>query len=76
MATIKVVSIGVSPLRRRLPAFLRLEFGHESRKIGHIELFERGGRGLGVAIGGAADQREAGERAERVDFQPAFGRSI
>ena len=63
-----VVSTGSSPRSERLPLLQRLELDGVRGDIGHVEPRQHLLGGPGVVVGGAADQREAGERNERVDL--------
>ena len=54
-------------LARRLPLVHMLEFDRQGGQIGDVQLGQdRFGR-LGVVVGRSADQREAGERDDRID---------
>ena len=67
IATIIVASTGVSPRAIVLPLLQRLEFDRMRRDIGHIERRQQFLGGAGIVVGGAADQREAGQRNHRID---------
>ena len=51
----------------RLPLFQGLKLQRLGGEVGHIEPGQHRLGGGGVVVGGAADQREAGERDQRVD---------
>ena len=52
---------------RRTPLLERLEFDRVRREIGHVQRGENFLGRLGVVVGGATDQREAGQRDHRID---------
>ena len=52
---------------RCAPLFERLEFHGVRREIGHVQRGENFLGRLGVVVGGATDQREAGQRDHRID---------
>jgi hypothetical protein len=62
-----VFSTGIRPRLELAPAFQRLELHRMGGDVGNIEIGQQIFGGLGVVIGGAADQREAGERQQRID---------
>ncbi len=58
---------GQQPAARGAPFLQRLELQRMGGDVGHVELDQRRLGGSRVVVGGAADQREAGERDHRVD---------
>ena len=62
-----VVSTGNRPRSDALPLLERLELDGMGGEIRDVEFGEDFVGRLGVVVGGAADQREAGQRNQRVD---------
>ena len=58
------------------PLLDRLELDRMGRQIGHVEPGQDVGRRRGVVIGRAADQREPGQRHQRVDGRHAIAQEI
>ena len=71
IATIIVASTGIRPRSEALQCFERLELERLGGEIGHVEPRQHRVGRAGVVIGGAADQREAGQRDQRVDDRRA-----
>jgi hypothetical protein len=49
------------------PLLERLEFDRMGGEVGHVERASMSSAAFGVVVGGAADQREAGQRHHRID---------
>ncbi len=79
--TRRAVELGEGDHHRRLdrqqpsfgaaPLLQRLELDRRHRQVRHVELRQRLLGGVGVVVGRTADEREAGERDERVDHRLA-----